>query len=97
MRKIQNVAILIVGTIVLYVEAKEWKLCNKCETPINQFCCRRPEAVFKKDPQKKICCEFPDDYSTATPTVNTSAPDPKTTTTATTSAPGKFSLPFLIF
>merc|ERR1712133_205903 len=44
-------------------DAKTWKYCKKkgpCETEINDFCCERPENVWKNGKGKRLCCEFPE-------------------------------------
>jgi len=34
--------------------------CDLCEKRLNEFCCVRPLKIYEKDPQKKICCAFPE-------------------------------------
>jgi len=65
--KIASLALLIAIIFVNQKEAKwtqKWKYCTDCTSdsqnnPINKFCCKRPESIWKKEPGKKICCEFP--------------------------------------
>merc|ERR1719284_117488 len=33
--------------------------CDDCANQLNTFCCERPKDIWDKDPNKRICCDFP--------------------------------------
>merc|ERR1712126_368884 len=61
--KIVSLALLATIISINKNDAKTWKYCKKkgpCETEINDFCCERPENVWKNGKGKRLCCEFPE-------------------------------------
>merc|ERR1712198_513101 len=73
--KIVSLALLATIISINKNDAKTWKYCKKkgpCETEINDFCCERPENVWKNGKGKRLCCEFPEKKTNITLTSNQS-------------------------